>query len=115
MRVRSQTGANMADVRAAWKKKKAQRDLDRADPMEEEMKKLAIKKKEEEEVSTHTHPLPCPNTKPTCVSIFAPHAYGSWKCTDSPCIASICLQEAKRKKKESQERLKAKAAFLNTK
>jgi len=47
MRVRSQTGANMAEVRAAWKKKKAARDLEKADPMAEEMKRLEQKKKEE--------------------------------------------------------------------
>ena len=34
-----------------YKKKKAQRDLEKSDPMEEEMKRLAIKKKQEEEAS----------------------------------------------------------------
>jgi len=49
MRVRSQTGANMKEVRAAWKTRKAKRDLEKGDPMAEEMKKVEAKKKEEEE------------------------------------------------------------------
>lgn len=40
MRVRSQTGANMAEVRAAWKTRKAKKDLEKGDPMAEEMKRV---------------------------------------------------------------------------
>lgn len=49
MRVRSQTGQNMAEVRAAFKKRQAERNLKKSDPMAEEMKKLELKKKAEEE------------------------------------------------------------------
>jgi len=70
MRARSNTGQNVAEIRAAFKKRKAKKELDAGDPMAEEMKQLAIRKKAEEEA------------------------------------------EAKRKA-ESRERLKAKAAFLN--
>jgi len=49
MRVRSQTGQNMAEVKASFKKRQAERNLKNADPMAEEMKKLDLKKKEEEE------------------------------------------------------------------
>lgn len=49
MRVRSQTGQNMAEVRSAFKKRQAERALKNADPMAEEMKKLELKKKQEEE------------------------------------------------------------------
>eukprot|EP00035_Acanthoeca_spectabilis_P020151 m.431366 g.431366 ORF g.431366 m.431366 type:complete len:261 (-) comp17293_c0_seq1:846-1628(-) len=70
MRVRSQTGANMAEVRAAWKTRKAKKDLEKGDPMAEEMKRVEAKKKAEEE-------------------------------------------EAERKKRESRDKLKARAAFLN--
>lgn len=62
MRVRSQTGQNMAEVRAAFKKKfvqcvskmalhhlvisrQAQRNLAKADPLEEEMKRVELEKK----------------------------------------------------------------------
>jgi len=47
MRVRSQTGQNMAEVRSAFKKRQAEKALKNSDPMAEEMKKLAIKKKSE--------------------------------------------------------------------
>merc|ERR1719183_2282550 len=39
MRVRSQTGQNMAEVRASFKKKRAKKALDEGDPIAEEMKK----------------------------------------------------------------------------
>lgn len=44
MRVRSQTGQNMAEVRAAFRTRKAKKALQNADPMAEEMAKLKIKK-----------------------------------------------------------------------
>jgi len=47
MRVRSQTGQNMAEVRSAFKKRQAEKALKNSDPMAEEMKKLEIKKKSE--------------------------------------------------------------------
>jgi len=52
MRVRSQTGQNMAEVRSAFKKRRAQKNLANADPMAEEMKKLDAKKKQEAEAAT---------------------------------------------------------------
>lgn len=70
MRVRSQTGQNMAEVRSAFMKRQAMRNLKNGDPMAEEMKKLKLKQEEEERKK---------------------------------------LEE----RKASQERLKAKAAFLN--
>lgn len=54
LRVRSQTGQNMAEARARAKKNRAQKNLDNGDPMAEEMKKveqqkLEAKQKEERE------------------------------------------------------------------
>lgn len=49
MRVRSQTGQNMAEVRAAFKKKQAKKNLEKADPAEEEMKRVEEEKKKRAE------------------------------------------------------------------
>jgi hypothetical protein len=40
MRVRSQTGANMAEIRAGWKTRKAKKELAAGDPIAEEMKRV---------------------------------------------------------------------------
>lgn len=49
MRVRSQTGANMADVRARFKKRQAQKNYDKGDPLAEEMKALKVRQDAEAE------------------------------------------------------------------
>eukprot|EP00038_Savillea_parva_P023216 m.40032 g.40032 ORF g.40032 m.40032 type:complete len:261 (+) comp5906_c0_seq1:2620-3402(+) len=49
LRVRSVTGANMAEIKAAWKTRRAKKDLESADPAAEEMKRVEEKKKAEAE------------------------------------------------------------------
>lgn len=44
MRARSNTGQNVKEVRAQFRKKKAQRDLDTADPVKEELKRVEAEK-----------------------------------------------------------------------
>ena len=49
LRARSQTGQNMAEVRSAYMKKKAAKDLENGDPAAEEMKRVAAEKAKREE------------------------------------------------------------------
>ena len=48
MRARSNTGQNMAEVRAGFQQRKAKKALDTADPAAEEMKRVAAAKAEAE-------------------------------------------------------------------
>lgn len=49
MRARSHTGQNMAEVRAAFKKRQAEKALAKGDPMAEEMERLKLEQKEAED------------------------------------------------------------------
>jgi hypothetical protein len=52
LRVRSQTGENMAEVRAGFKKRQAEKALAAGDPMAQEMERLKLEQKEAEDVLT---------------------------------------------------------------
>lgn len=108
MRVRSQTGANMAEVRAAWKTRKAKKDLEKGDPMAEEMKRVRL---------MSIAVLGCTFQLQDCELSFCVFycelMWALWAALQVEAKKKAEEEEAERKKRESRDKLKARAAFLN--